>query len=151
MKSNIHSSDNCTAVLILFYLSRSLSACSRHSRVKDPELSDKNNQYLVGQGNGSRTHTHTLNLSCDLHLIHVKKIIFNASAAHSTLTFSFPTTLFVFLWQGSRFILTLSPMKTQMRQCENLPRKLMFPLSRLRRLSVLVSPSHTPFPLFTNV
>lgn len=56
--------------------------------MKDPELSDKNSQYLVGQGNKSRTCT--LNLSCDLQLVHVKKIIFNVTqliAAHSTLTF----------------------------------------------------------------
>ena len=71
---NIYSSDNCTAILIVFYLSPSLSACSRHSRVKDPELSDKNNQYLVGQGNGWKTCT--LNLSFDLQLIHVKKNLF---------------------------------------------------------------------------
>lgn len=34
------------------------STRSRHSRVKDPELGDKTNQYLVGQGS-AHTHTHT--------------------------------------------------------------------------------------------
>lgn len=56
--------------------------------MKDPELSDKNNQYLVGQGNRSRTRR--LNLSFDLQLIQVKKIIFNVTeliAAHSSPTF----------------------------------------------------------------
>lgn len=35
------------------------TTCSRHSQLKDPELSDKNSQYLVGQGNRTRTHMHT--------------------------------------------------------------------------------------------
>lgn len=56
-KSNIYFSDIWSAIPILFSLFRSLSASSRHSRIKDPELSDKNSQYLVGQGNWSRTCT----------------------------------------------------------------------------------------------
>lgn len=48
------------------------SACSRHSQVKDPELGDKTNQYLVGQGSAhTHTHisrTHTLETYVDLRL-----------------------------------------------------------------------------------
>lgn len=141
----MHSSDNCAAILILFHLYWSLCTCSRHSRIKDPELSDKNSQYLIGQGNTSRTCT--LNHSSDLQFIHVGEIIFNVtglSVAHGSVTFllfHFPRFCLSPLSKGLRFISTLSPTKTLMRQWENLPRKSMFPLSRLRRSLVLVSPS----------
>lgn len=63
---------------------------------------------------------------------------------------SFPTTLRLFFPQGSRFTSTPSPTKTLMRRCESLPRKSMFPLSRLKRLSEPVSPQLHPqlHPLF---
>lgn len=63
------------------------SARSRHSRVKDPELGDKTNQYLVGQG---IFHTHTYT-----HIL--------ISWTHRVIYDSFRPTVFLSLLEGECF------------------------------------------------
>ncbi|CAG00582.1 unnamed protein product [Tetraodon nigroviridis] len=81
-------------LLLVTFISVAAYCIRKHSRAKDSELGDKNNQYLVSQGNKSRTRTRARSSALSSNSFICGRTIFNACklvAAHiNVLSFPFP-------------------------------------------------------------